>query len=401
MDPIRITTYREAREALRHRDLRQALYEEGAALMGDVIVNLHGQAHTDRRRLENRLFRRDTFLAWERDVIPPTVDSVLGPCLAAGHGDLIVIARRAMLSLAASIAGVDLPDADDTAFEVLYDQMGRLAKASTVVHAVGDKAAIIADGNAALKEFEERFLRPAIERRTPLVEAAELSGDTMDLPRDVLTTLLLNHDRLALPYDVIRREVAYFPWVGSHSTSNATVHAAHRLFEYGRDRPGLLDALADDRAELQRFVHEALRLHPASLETHRRALVDFTSATGRRIPAGASVIVEMIPANRDPAVFGPDAERFDPQREIPDDVPRWGLTFGTGFHACLGMELAGGLPSGDGLRPEEHLFGAIVLMLERVLRVGARPDPADPAVPDPASKRPNFARYPLRFPARR
>ena len=50
----------------------------------------------------------------------------------------------------------------------------------------------------------------------------------------------------------------------------------------------------------------------------------------------------MIPANRDPAVFGPDAERFDPHREIPDDVPRWGLTFGTGFHACLGMELAGG-----------------------------------------------------------
>ena len=335
--------------------------------MGDVIVNLHGQAHTDRRRLENRLFRRDTFLAWERDVIPPTVDSVLGPCLAAGHGDLIVIARRAMLSLAASIAGVDLPDDDDTAFEVLYDQMGRLAKASTVVHAVGDKAAIIADGNDALKEFEERFLRPAIERRTPLVEAAELSGDTMDLPRDVLTTLLLNHDRLALPYDVIRREVAYFPWVGSHSTSNATVHAAHRLFEYGRRSPR-------PARRTRRRPSGAAALRPRSAAPPPRQPRDpppgprrLHVGDGRRIPAGASVIVEMIPANRDPAVFGPDAERFDPQREIPDDVPRWGLTFGTGFHACLGMELAGGLPSGDGLRPEEHLFGAIVLMLERVL----------------------------------
>ena len=35
--------------------------------MGDVLVNLHGEAHRDRRRLENRLFRRETFELYERE----------------------------------------------------------------------------------------------------------------------------------------------------------------------------------------------------------------------------------------------------------------------------------------------------------------------------------------------
>jgi hypothetical protein len=84
---------------------------------------------------------------------------------------------------------------------------------------------------------------------------------------------------------------------------------------------------------------------------------------------------------------------------VPDDVPRWGLTFGTGFHACLGMELAGGLPADERTSADEHLFGAIVMMVEVLLRHGARLDPADPPVPDTASKRPNFGRYPVVFTA--
>ena len=62
---VRLSTWNEARDALRHRDLRQGLYDESTALMNGVIVNLHGADHLARRRLENRLFRRDTFLQWE------------------------------------------------------------------------------------------------------------------------------------------------------------------------------------------------------------------------------------------------------------------------------------------------------------------------------------------------
>ncbi|HET9769467.1 MAG TPA: cytochrome P450, partial [Acidimicrobiia bacterium] len=58
---VTVSTFEEARDAYRQKELRQALYDEGEIIMGDVLVNLHGDEHRARRRLENRLFRRDTF----------------------------------------------------------------------------------------------------------------------------------------------------------------------------------------------------------------------------------------------------------------------------------------------------------------------------------------------------
>ena len=55
-------------EALKLPDLRQALYDEGAILR-DVLVNLHGEAHKARRRVEGQPFGEPIFGDW-RWVLP-------------------------------------------------------------------------------------------------------------------------------------------------------------------------------------------------------------------------------------------------------------------------------------------------------------------------------------------
>ena len=42
MNVLTVTTYNEAKEVYRHKDFRQALYDAGEVVMGDVIINLHG-----------------------------------------------------------------------------------------------------------------------------------------------------------------------------------------------------------------------------------------------------------------------------------------------------------------------------------------------------------------------
>ena len=42
---ITVSTYQQAREAFRQKELRQALYDEGDVVMSDVLVNLHGADH--------------------------------------------------------------------------------------------------------------------------------------------------------------------------------------------------------------------------------------------------------------------------------------------------------------------------------------------------------------------
>jgi cytochrome P450 len=394
---IRLTTYADARDAYRLKELRQALYDEGEALMDGVIVNLHGPEHLARRRLENRLFRRDTFAWYEAEVIPRIIRDVLEPALTAGRADLLPLARRTMLTLSLGVAGIDLPEGTDAELDQLYALMDRLARASTVAHATGPKATIVADGNAALAEFVATYFEPSLERRRGLV-ADHDRGDLpeSDLPRDVLTTLIRNQDRLELPPEVVQREIAYFPWVGSHSTSNQFVHAMHHVFDWLDEHPGEREMLTTDHVERQRFVHESLRLHPASPVSLRHVTQRVTLRSGTVLAEGEMVAIDLVTANRDAAVFGPDADRFEPRRTLPDGVAPWGLSFGHGVHACLGQELAGGLePEPDAVG--RHLLGSIAVMAGVVLGEGARPDPDDPAERDTATTRDVFARYPVVF----
>lgn len=396
-----LVTYQDAREGLRRRELRQALYDAGHRLMAGVIVNLHGDEHVARRRLEQRLFRRDVFAWYERERIPRIVETVLADAVAAGHGDLLPLARRTMMTLSVDVAGVDLPrqadgGLDPAVFAELESIMNRLARASTVAHATGDTDAIVADGDAALAQFDTEFFAPARTRRVELLARLERGElDDEHLPRDVLTTLLRNQDRLDLPPGTVLREVAYFPWVGSHSTSGQLVHAMHHVFAWLSHTPGDRQRLIADDELLQRFVHESMRLHPASPVALRIATDDVTLRSGVTIATGEEVRVEVELANRDPSVFGEHPDAFDPFRPLPDEVARWGLSFGHGSHACLGRELAGGLePDGSS---ELHLAGAVTLMAQRMLAAGAHPDPDDPPSADPTTTRAMWGRYPVRF----
>ena len=378
---ITLTTYAEARDAFRSRDLRQSLYDAGDRLMHGVIVNLH----------------RDTFAWYERARIPNIIDAVLREPMAAGHGDLLPLARRTMMTLSMDVAGVDLPPSAEE-FERVYGLMDDLARASTVAHAVGDTRAIIDAGDLALDAFDREFFEPSLRRRHALVEQFD-RGEVADadLPRDVLTTLLRNQDRLDLTDATVLREIAYFPWVGSHSTSHQLVHAMHHMFEWMANDPSSRATLEHDDITRQRFVHESMRLHPASPVARRVAVGDVTLKSGRVLANGEQITISVHDANRDPIVFPGHPDRFDPYRELGDGVAPWGLSFGHGTHACLGQELAGGLEPDDAL--DHHLLGSVALMTGVVLRAGAQPDPDDPARLDATTTRVVWERYPVRFDA--
>ncbi|MEO8697405.1 MAG: cytochrome P450, partial [Acidimicrobiales bacterium] len=242
-------------------------------------------------------------------------------------------------------------------------------------------------------EFEEQFFKPSLETRRALLDRFEAGSiEEQDLPRDVLTLLLRNQDRLDLPYEIVLREVAYFPWVGSHSTSMAFVFTMHEIFGWLAQHPDDWSRVRD-RAWLVQCAHEALRLHPASPEARRVALADVELTSGELIPRDADVSLGLATANRDHDVFGADADAFVPHRALPPDVHPWGLSFGSGAHACMGQELAGGLPADQDTPETTHLFGAIVAMAHCLFCHGARPDPARPPKGDPNTSRPNFGEY--------
>ena len=102
-------------------------------------------------------------------------------------------------------------------------------------------------------------------------------------------------------------------------------------------------------------------------------------------------------ANRDVGIFGPDAADYNPHRPASKLASPYGLSFGMGMHACIGLNLAAGmLPRADA-REAEHQWGTVTLIVHELLRHGARPDPDHPGVVDRSTIRNNWSSYPLRF----
>ena len=400
MQTITLDGYADVREAFRQHDLEQALYDAGGVVMADSLLVLHGADHRRRRRVENRLFRRGTFRYWEKAFLRDVVRDTLAPFAAAGRADLVELGYRTIMNLTAMVAGLDQPTGSVAETDALYRFAKKFSEGATLVHSTRDPDEVRAEVQAALEAFDALFLQPSIERRRRLLEqldAGEITED--DLPRDVLTALLRNWDELGIDRDVLRRECAFYLQAGSHSTADAFTHAADDFFAWTRRDPRAAEKARREPGVLQRCVYETLRLHPASPVAQRRALAPIRLRGGVEIPDGAFVVLDLAAANRDPQVFDhPDV--YDPLREVPPEVPRWGHAFGGGMHACIGTELAGGVPAPDDPTPDqahEQVLGTVTLMLEALLTAGARPDRDAAPQRDPHSARDHFASYPVVF----
>jgi cytochrome P450 len=400
MTDIVVSSFAEAREVYRQRDLRQGLYDAGAVVMDGVLVNLHGEEHKRRRRIENRTFRRDTFDHYENEMFPGIVEQTLAPHVAAGHADLVHFGHALMLNLAAVTAGVDRRRGDAEETERLHEYVSYFIEGATLVHSMLDRderSAVIAE---QLRRWRIDFLQPSIDRREGLLrqlDAGEI--DESELPRDILTALLRHRDVLELDDATLAREVAFFLLAGAHTSATAFVRTIDHLLSWLDRHPEDTERARDDRLFVQRCVHETIRLNPSSPTGMRRALADITLPSGREIPEGSIVVIDLVQVNRDQGVFGPDAADFDPTRSTPDGVAPFGLSFAAGMHVCIGQDLAGGVvaPRGAPEAPDNHLFGLVATAVQRMFQAGVRRDPAHPPKIDETTKRPYWSAYPVLF----
>ncbi|MFF5085070.1 cytochrome P450 [Actinoplanes sp. NPDC000266] len=143
---------------------------------------------------------------------------------------------------------------------------------------------------------------------------------------------------------------------GHHTTTAALGNTVLSLDE----NPHVWQRLLDDRSLIPAAFEESVRLRPPFPRSPRQTTKD-TVLDGRRIPAGATVVVWAMTANRDDRVFA-DPNRFDLTRK-----PNPHLSFGKGIHHCIGAPVA---------RLEAK--AAFTLLLERYRKIRVREDaPAD------------------------
>lgn len=395
MKTIKVTDYTQIQDALKNHNLAQALYDEGKVIMDGVLLTLHGDAHRARRNLEFKVFKRNFFRYYENEVFPATLKPTLAPFVRRGRADLVQLGYRVTMNLTADFAGIDRPEKSETETEALIRIVKVFSEGATLVHSTRDKEEVRREVRAAMEEFDRNFLGRSIVNRLEILrrfKEGEITEE--DLPRDVLTILLRNEDRVDMPPDLLRREIAFYMQAGSHSTANSTVHALHEVFEWCRKHPEEREKIDRDPIFLQRCVHESLRLHPASPEAWRRPICPM-SVAAEEVGDEDRIVLDLHTANRDKEIFGEDADEFNPYRTVQKGKDVFGLTFGIGVHTCLGRDLDGGLLPKSTTTAEDHQYGIVTLLVRDLLKLGARPDPENPPQMDLGTKRPVWGKYPI------
>lgn len=204
------------------------------------------------------------------------------------------------------------------------------------------------------------------------------SGDGDLLDRMLETTHPETGERLSA--ENVRRQVITFLVAGHETTSGALSFALHYLALHPDiaararaevDRVWGATALPgyDQVAKLRyvrRVLDESLRLWPTAPAFAREAVRDTVLAGEHPMRQGAWTLVLTPMLQRDPAVWGADAERFAPDRfeakAVRSRPPHTFKPFGTGARACIGRQFA--------------LHEATLVLGLLLRRYELRPDPA-------------------------
>lgn len=210
-------------------------------------------------------------------------------------------------------------------------------------------------GQRQQHQFDKVWLR---EQIAALIAQRRASGSSA-MGGDMLDRMLVSG---VLDDTNIANQILTLLVAGSETSANAISFALHYLAQRpdiaGQVRAeidqqwsgrALPDITFDDIAHLRtlrRVVDETLRLWPVAPGYFRQAKADTTIDNGRyTFDKGDWVFVLLLAAHRDAATWGPDADEFNPDRFLSENLRslpagRVYKPFGTGERACIGRQFA-------------------------------------------------------------
>ena len=176
--------------------------------------------------------------------------------------------------------------------------------------------------------FVELFVEPSTAQQKYDFIRALLEERRDDPGEDVITDLLANPD---LDRAEIEGLLRLLMGAGRDSVAYLIATASVALLT----NPEQLALLREDRERIRPAVEEFMRVGAMFITVFARTALEDVEIDGVTIPAGTSVSVSPVAANRDPAHWGDDAEDFDVERDAFGHVG-----FGYGIHGCIGQQVA-------------------------------------------------------------
>jgi cytochrome P450 len=352
-----------------------------------TVVRLDGDEHTRRRRALGALLARRGHASFREKWLYPVANQAIDELLQKGGPqgapvEVVKWGRRISQQLAAALAGYDAGTTQagaDQLFDLSQTMIaGRPSVFKVIMGDVDESSTAHKAGLEAKREIVEIFHKPALRRREELARQVEAGTlDPAQLPSDFLMLAAQKIDPAWNDPGQVERDALLLLGAAVHTTTNSLVWALQEVFAWTALHPGRAGDLTNETFIL-RAAQESLRLHPVVPALSRRLTQNIDLPSGTQLEEGTVALLRSGPASADPAAFGADAREFNPDRDLPKNLNRFGLAFGQGTHMCFGMPLVIGTGGVD---------GSLVYLLKLLLDAGVQPDNAKNAPFDLAAGR--------------
>jgi cytochrome P450 len=269
--------------------------------------------HTRLRKLVAKAFTRRAVAAIESRVVE-LVDADLDRIADAGSDTTVNLIETLAFPLPFNVISemLGMPPTDNARLRELAGIVGRSLEPGTdpelmraIAAANGELYALTAEAVAWKRAH------PGADLLTGLIEAED-GGD------------VLGDDELVA-------QVVLLYLAGHETTVNLIGNGVLALLR----NPEQL-ALLRERPDLIENAIEELLRYDAPVQISRRITTEPYAIRDKEIPAGSFVLNSLASANRDPQVFGEDADQLRLDRQ----EARSHVSFGAGVHHCLGAVLA-------------------------------------------------------------
>lgn len=335
-----------------------------------------GPEHRRRRKLLNQLVRPEALDDMRENFILPTIERLLSERLAEAYPDgryrcdLVELADLLFVNLGANMigfVGMDDPVRQNELRAIIPGIFG-----GVLAQFFDNRDAVFRMALGAKRDLVERFYKPARDAyREMYAKVGRGEMTEADIPRSLMKLIVSRADPVYEDEEIGIRDAILVFNTAIGTSVQSVVHMVHDTAKWFQEHPEDR-RLATDMDFLTRCMQETIRLKAPFISfLVRRAEHDMVIG-GERVTEGQELHIEIPRANRDPAVFGADAAEFNPWREQPEGLPRYGIGFGSGPHACLGLRVVLG---NDG-----H-SGSHVRFMQKLFSHGVVPDPdAEPQV---------------------
>lgn len=341
--------------------------------VGGMWTFTDGPEHRRRRKMVNSLVRPEALDAMRENYILPAVARLLVEALAEPDADgryrcdLVDLADRLFVGFGANMIGLtDMgsPERHATLRRIIPGIFG-----GVLAQFFDNREAVFEMALAAKRTFVEEFYLPARDAyREMYAEVTRGERDEASIPRSLMRLIVSEADPVYADEEVGIRDAILVFNTAIGTSVQSVVHMVHDTVRWFAEHPEDRER-AGDMDFLTRCMEETIRLKAPFISFLVRRAGEDMVVGGEQIARGDELHIEIPRANRDPAVFGPDAAAFNPWRERPANLPRYGIGFGSGPHACLGLRVVLG---NDG-----H-SGSHVRFMRTLFEHGIEPDPDTP-----------------------